>query len=200
MIDDNPYITLLNNMRENMMRGVMIGLPGHVVAYDDSLQRAVVECGIQRHIGKGEYRTLPKISHVPVQFAGTAAWSIFHELPTGTEGFVHFSQRAVDYWLEQGGPVQPLDARMFNANDAFFAPGYRSMKTAIAGLPTEGIGMSSASGDVRLHLSDSGIELKVGGERLSLSAEGLRHNDKNIGATHQHGGVENGGGKTDTPE
>ena len=199
MIDDNPYLTLLNNIRENMMRGVMIGLPGHVIAYDDNLQRAVVECGIQRHIGKGEFKTLPKIAHVPVQFSGTAGWTIFHELPVGTEGFIHFSQRAVDYWLEQGGPVQPLDARMFNASDAFFAPGYRSMKTAISGLPTEGLGMSNARGDVRLHLRDNSIELTVGGETLSLSAEGLQHNGKNIGATHKHGGVENGGGETDAP-
>ncbi|MFC0227396.1 Gp138 family membrane-puncturing spike protein [Serratia aquatilis] len=178
----------------------MIGLPGQIVAYDDSLQRAVVECGIQRHVGKGEYKTLPKISHVPVQFSGSTDWTVFHELPAGTEGFIHFSQRAVDYWLEQGGPVQPLDARMFNASDAFFAPGYRSMKTVIPGLPTDGIGMSNASGTVRLHLNDEGIELKVGGQRLSLSSDGLRHNGVNIGSDHRHGGVRSGPDKSGTPE
>lgn len=207
MIDDNPYITLLNNMRENLMRGVMVGLPGHIVAYDDSLQRAVVECGIQRHIGNGEYKTLPKISHVPVQFAGTAEWTIFHELPAGTEGFVHFSQRAVDYWLEQGGPVQPLDARMFSANDAFFAPGYRSMKTVIPGLPSEGIGMSNRAGDVLLHLSAGKALLSAGDSSFTVTPDAvdirspkLTHNGVNIGATHQHGGVRSGPDKSGTPE
>ncbi|CAI2056353.1 Gp138 family membrane-puncturing spike protein [Serratia entomophila] len=200
MIESNPLYSALMAMKPFLMRDLMIGMPGQVLSYDPDTQRAVIECGIQRHTGEGNYRTIDPIEGVPVQFAGTAAWIVFHELPEGTEGFIHFSQRAVDHWLNTGGPAVPFNARMFNASDAFFAPGYRSMKTVIPGLPTDGIGMSNASGAVRFHLNDSGIELKVGGERLSLSAEGLRHNGKNIGATHKHGGVENGGGKTDTPE
>lgn len=200
MIESNPLYSALMAMKPFLMRDLMIGMPGQVLSYDPDTQRAVIECGIQRHTGEGNYRTIDPIEGVPVQFAGTAEWIVFHELPEGTEGFIHFSQRAVDHWLNTGGPAVPYNARMFNASDAFFAPGYRSMKTVIPGLPTDGIGMSNASGTVRLHLNDSGIELKVGGERLSLSAEGLLHNDKNIGATHKHGGVENGGGKTDTPE
>lgn len=200
MADPNAFLTLLSSLRQNLLWDLMICLPGKVIDYDPDLQRAVVECGIQRHEGNGEFKTLPEIRHVPVQFSGSANWSVFHELPEGTEGLIHFSQRSVDYWLNQGGPVRPLDARMFDATDAFFAPGYRSRATCISGLPTEGVGMSNASGAVRLHLTDSGIDLTVGGERLSLSADGLKHNDKNIGATHTHGGVENGGGKTNTPE
>lgn len=199
MKDSNPFLTMLKGLRPRLLWDLMICLPGKVIDYDPDLQRAVVECGIQRHEGNGEFKTLPEIRHVPVQFSGSADWSVFHELPEGTEGLIHFSQRSVDYWLEQGGPVRPLDARMFDATDAFFAPGYRSRATCISGLPTEGIGMSSASGTVRFHLTDAGIDLTVGGERLSLSAEGLQHNGVNIGATHTHGGVENGGGKTDVP-
>lgn len=200
MAEPNTFLTLLGNLRQNLLWDMMIGLPGKVISYDPDIQRAVVECGIQRHEGGGEFETLPEINHVPVQFAGSAKWSVFHELPEGTEGYIHFSQRAVDYWLSQGGPVKPFDARMFDANDAFFAPGYRSRATCISGLPTEGIGMSNASGSVRLHLTDSGINLSVGSQTLFLSPDGLKHNGKNIGATHRHGGVEPGGAKTDEPE
>ncbi|VUS78624.1 Gp138 family membrane-puncturing spike protein [Klebsiella grimontii] len=200
MAEPNTFLTLLGNLRQNLLWDMMIGMPGKVIIYDPDIQRAVVECGIQRHEGGGEFETLPGINHVPVQFAGSAKWSVFHELPEGTEGFIHFSQRAVDYWLSQGGPVKPFDARMFDANDAFFAPGYRSRATCISGLPTEGIGMSNASGSVRLHLSDGGINLKVGSQTLSLSSDGLTHNGKNIGSTHKHGGVEKGGNITKEPE
>ncbi|BEL99002.1 hypothetical protein I5R28_10730 [Serratia marcescens] len=199
MKDSNPFLTMLKGLQPRLLWDLMICLPGKVIDYDPDLQRAVVECGIQRHEGNGEFKTLPEIRHVPVQFSGSAVWSVFHELPEGTEGLIHFSQRSVDYWLEQGGPVRPLDARMFDATDAFFAPGYRSRATCISGLPTEGIGMSNASGTVRLHLTDAGVELTAGGQKLSLSPEGLRHNGVNIGATHTHGGVENGGGNTDVP-
>ena len=40
------------------------------------------------------------------------------------------------------------------------------------------IGMSNASGSVRLHLYDGGIKLNVGSQRLSLSFDGLTHNGK----------------------
>lgn len=109
-----------------------------------------------------------------MQFSGSPGWSVFHELPEGTEGLIHFSQRSVDYWIEQGGPVRPLDARMFDATDAFFAPGYRSRATSISGLPNEGVGMSNASGSVRLHLSDGGINSKWGVKRSRCRLTGLR--------------------------
>ncbi|WP_255562230.1 Gp138 family membrane-puncturing spike protein [Rahnella sp. PD12R] len=151
-----------------------------------------------------------------VQFAGTAQWSVFHELPEGTEGFIHFSHRSVDYWLEQGGPVRPLDARMFDASDAFFAQGYRSRASCIAGLPTTGIGMSNAGGTVQLQLTDNGVKMVAGsqvlqltengmvmtaGEQvLELGAGGLTHNGVKIGGTHKHGGVQSGESKSGTPE
>lgn len=200
MKDTNPYLTLLKKSKRLLLLDVNVGLPGKVISYNPDTQRAVVECGIQKHIGAGEFRTIPKIEHVPVQFAGTAEWLVFHELPEGTEGYIHFSHRAVDYWIDQGGPVQPLDARMFDLSDAFFAPGYRSRATCISGLPTRGIGMSSASGSVRLHLTDGGIDLQVGDQTLSLSSEGLKHNGKNIGSSHKHGGVEQGGDYTSEPK
>lgn len=200
MKDTNPYLSLIKDMKRVLLLDVMVGLPGKVLSYNPDTQRAVVECGIQKHTGGGEFRTIPGIEHVPVQFAGTAQWIVFHELPEGTEGYIHFSHRAVDYWIDQGGPVRPLDARMFDSSDAFFAPGYRSRATCIPGLPTSGIGMSSASGSVRLHLTDGGIDLKVGEQTLSLSSEGLKHNGKNIGSTHTHPGVERGGSSTYEPE
>lgn len=198
--DTNPFLTMLMQIRPQLLWDLMFCLPGKVTDYDPDLQRAVVEIGIQRHEGGGVFNTLPEIKHVPVQFAGSPEWSVFHELPEGTEGLIHFSQRSVDYWIEQGGPVRPLDARMFDATDAFFAPGYRSRATSISGLPNEGIGMSNASGSVRLHLSDGGINLKVGSQTLSLSSDGLTHNGKNIGSTHKHGGIEKGGSTTKEPE
>lgn len=216
MKDSNPFLTMLRQLRPNLLWDLMIGLPGQVISYDADLQRAVVEVGIQRHEGKGEYKTLPHIEHVPVQFAGSAKWTVFHELPEGTEGYIHFSHRAVDYWLDQGGTARPLDSRMFDASDAFFAPGYRSRKTRIAGLPTTGIGMSNAEGTVQLQLSDAGVkmlagsqlfeltqtrvEISAGGQMLALGPTGFTHNGVNIGATHKHGGVASGDKKTSIPE
>lgn len=200
MDNDNPLQELLLPLRRNILTGMMVGMPGKVMAYDAESQRAQIQCGIQKHTGDGEFITLPVIDDVPVKFAGSARWSFFHELPAGTEGFIHFSQRAIDNWLDRGGPAPPSDSRLFNMTDAFFSPGYRSAVTAIEGLPESGIGLTNADGTVLMHLTDAGIKLVVGGQVLELSEAGLLHNGKNIGSTHIHGGVERGGAITDVPQ
>ncbi|ABS48144.1 MULTISPECIES: Gp138 family membrane-puncturing spike protein [Yersinia pseudotuberculosis complex] len=225
MIESNPLYTTLMMLKQTMIHDLMIGIPGKVISYNSRLQRAVVECGIQRHIGDNQFITLPLIEHVPVHFSGSAEWTVFHELPTGTEGYIHFSQRSIDNWLSQGGPVAPLDARMFNPSDAFFAPGYRSQQTVIAGLPTDGIGFSNKSGGVRIHLTESEIKLVAGGTTLVLTGSGMRYSGpefSNDGQTmlngrtevtqgglavgdlevgeHDHGGVQRGNDRTDGPQ
>jgi len=68
-------------------------------------------------------------------------------------------------------------------------------------------------GSVTLKLVDDGLELTVGGTSVKITGSSfevdadnvpiigvsLTHNDKNIGHTHVHGGVEPGGADTDTP-
>ncbi|MGM3159954.1 Gp138 family membrane-puncturing spike protein [Dickeya undicola] len=196
----NPLFHAFNAASEALISGLMIGMPGHIVAYNPDTNRAQVQCAIQRKTPGGAYESLPVLINVPVQLTGSGGWTVFHELPDGTEGYVHFSQSAVDSWLDAGGEVAPPDNRMFSASDAFFAPGYRSLKTAIPGLPVTGIGMSNRDGSMRIHLTNSGVTITAGGSVLSLTPSGLTHNGINIGATHVHGGVEPGGSKSDIPE
>ena len=61
-------------------------------------------------------------------------------------------------------------------------------------------------GDVRLTIRDQVLEVLVGGVTLKVTPEGIAitggkvtHEDKNIGATHIHGGVIPGGGLPDVP-
>ncbi|MEI7407901.1 Gp138 family membrane-puncturing spike protein [Pectobacterium aroidearum] len=200
MKSTNPLFSAIQAASMNMLGDLMIGMPGHVVAYDSEKQRAQVECGIQRRMPDGAIETLSVLINVPVQFSGSADWVLFHELPAGTEGYIHFSQRSVDAWLDMGGPVPPTGPEMFSASDAFFSPGYRSLKTAIPGLPTSGVGMSNRDGSVRIHLTDDGITLTVGEQTLTFSSGGLMHNGTNIGSNHFHGGVESGGSNTKGPQ
>ncbi|WP_315707394.1 Gp138 family membrane-puncturing spike protein [Brenneria uluponensis] len=200
MKSTNPLFSAIQSAGMEMVGGLMIGMPGHVVAYYPSTQRAQIECGIQRQMSDGTVQTLPLLVNVPVQFPGSADWSVFHELPAGTEGYIHFSQRSVDAWLDMGGPAPPTGPEMFSASDAFFSPGYRSLKTAIPDLPTSGIGMSNSAGTVTIHLTDKGVRLTADGQTLELTSSGLVHNGTNIGSDHIHSGVERGGGNTNGPQ
>ncbi len=63
-----------------------------------------------------------------------------------------------------------------------------------------------AFGDVRMTLRDGGLEISAAGVTLKLIGSGLsitggevRHDGKNIGATHTHGGVASGTAETEAP-
>lgn len=212
----NPLYRAMEAVKTSAIRDVMTTIPGHVMAYNPTTQRAQVQCGIQRKLA-GRYVDVPIIINVPVRFSGTAEWAVFHELPAGSEGLVHFAKQSIDAWIDQGGIVAPTDERQFSADDAFFSPGYRSLKTAIPDLPTSGMGMSNRSGSVRIHLTDDGITLTCGGVSLTVSSEGVIHSGKTTldGRTevtagglsvgniefgdHVHDGVETGTGSTQRP-
>lgn len=155
----NPFTALLEQTFDTLIRECMFCLPGKVTAFDPDTQRAQVEAGVQKLIN-GEPRTIPVINNVPVKFAGNDKWYLFHEITPETEGLIHFSQRAVDAWLDQGGPTAPNDTRKLSSDDAFFVPGVRSRPNQIPDFKNEGVGLSNYAGDVFIHLTDSGVSVK----------------------------------------
>lgn len=61
-------------------------------------------------------------------------------------------------------------------------------------------------GDIVVTMQADALRLAVGGVSLTISGNGIeieggrvRHNGKNIGDTHVHGGIERGGSRTDPP-
>lgn len=182
--NDNPLGFMLDEAFNGVLRGLMVCLPGRVMAFDPSTQLAQVQCGIRRIIN-GQPATIAVIENVPVQFSGDGEWYLWHQITPGeTEGLLHFSQRAVDTWINSGGVTTPVDFRMFSAQDAFFAPGYRSRPGAITGFTNEGCGLSSYDGATRVHLTSGNVEITAGS--VNIASSSLTHNGTNIGETHVH--------------
>lgn len=177
---------MLNEAFQGQLRGLFVCLPGRVISFDASNQRAQIECAIQKLVN-GEAVTISIINDVPVQFAGDPSWYHWHQITEGeTEGLIHFSQRAIDSFKNSGGTTAPVDFRMFDASDAMFSPGYRSDPHVIPEFVNEGAGISSMDGSTRIHLTDGAITLTAGGQTLVLDGSGLHHNGTNIGDTHVH--------------
>lgn len=182
--EDNPLGFMLNEAFEGVLRGLMVCLPGRVMAFDPETQQAQVQCGI-RQIINDQPTTMPVIENVPVQFAGDSQWYFWHQITPGeTEGLIHFSQRAVETWINSGGVTTPVDFRMFNAADAFFAPGFRSEPGAIPSFTNDGCGMSSYDGSTSVHLTSGHIEMSA--DSVNISSSTLTHNGTNVGDTHIH--------------
>jgi hypothetical protein len=182
---NSPFLDMINEAINAQLRNLMVCLPGKVVSFDPETQMAQVECGIQKRINS-VFRTIPVIDNVRVQFAGDGEWYFWHQVGPGTEGLIHFSQRAVDTWNDQGGPVAPHELRMFSAEDAYFVPGIRSTPRLIPAFVNEGVGIGSYDGATRLHLTPGQIKWEAGGQTLTLDSAGLKHNGTSVGDTHVH--------------
>lgn len=189
-MSESPFLDLINEAIESRLRDLMVCLPGKVIAFDPASQMAQIECGIQKRIN-GTFRTIPVIENVRVQFAGDGEWYMWHQVGPGTEGLIHFSQRAIDTWNEQGGPVAPHELRMFSAEDCYFVPGIRSTPRIIPGFVNEGVGMSSYDGATRIHLTPGAINLTapsitLNASDVAINSGTLTHNGTNVGDTHTH--------------
>lgn len=152
----NPLTYMMVEVLDEWVRQLMFTLPGRIVSFDPSTQLAQVEAGIQRVV-EGRGQTIPVIEQVPVCFPGDGAYYFWHQITPGeTEGLLHFSQRAIDTWIDQGGPIPPHELRVLSEEDCFFEPGYRSRPSAIPGFKNDGAGISNYAGDQYLHLLANG--------------------------------------------
>ncbi len=152
----SPLTHMLSEVLDAWMRQAMFTLPGRVLDFNPETQLAKVEAGIERVVN-GQGITIPPIENIPVCFPGDGKYYFWHQITNGeTEGLLHFNQRAIDTWIERGGPVAPHETRILSEEDCFFEPGYRSKPGAIPNFKNDGAGISNYAGDQYIHLKSNG--------------------------------------------
>lgn len=150
--------------------------PGTIVQYVPEMRRASVRPDFKiveiDHDGNEQVVDHPIIHHVPVVFPSTDAFAITFPLGVGDTVELRSSMRSLDRWLEQGGPLDPIDDRMFDVNDAIATPGLASWNKVRSG----------SDGPMRLEHFDTGamIELYPDG-KIVLTSDDVRLGD--VGAT-----------------
>lgn len=211
------------------MKSVYTSIPGHVLAFDASTQRAQIQIGIQRVDINGITWVPAPIVDVPVQFPGDG-FTVEYQIDTGCEGIVLFSQRCIDAWKQTGGTADNPEGRFHDSQDAMFIPGIRSLPNVIKGFSNNGIKLRNEDGTQYAWLKNDG-SLAVGNTNASvniaanglvniLNASGsiqlLANGTVNINGmmiapngvttiqgiefgTHRHTGVEPGGGTSGGP-
>jgi len=98
-------------------------LPGEIVSYDYTKQKANVKILLRKQLKDSEVFTYPELTNVPVIFPRTSEFSMHWPLNSGDNVALFFSERSLDDWLNAGGTVTPLDPRKFDLSDAIAIPG-----------------------------------------------------------------------------
>ena len=149
---------LLSKFRESMAAQIHTALPGKIVRYDSSAQKADVQPLIKdRYVdeaGALQVRTLPVIPAVPVQFPGAGGYRITFPVAEGDTGLLLFAESSLDKWLVSGGTVDPEDDRRHDLTDAVFLPGLRDFGHALASAPTDRATFGKDDG-LQIHISPS---------------------------------------------
>lgn len=161
-----PLNTVIQTAFQNNMKDVYTGIPGHILAFNPSTQRAQVQIGIIRVQVDETTFNVPPIVDVPVQFPGDD-YVLEYQINPGCEGYIHFSQRCLDGWKQTGGIADNPVARFHNKQDAFFAPGGRSLANPIAAFSNDGVRLRDSTGNRHVWIKNDGSMVVKNGQSVT---------------------------------
>lgn len=128
---DNEFSAALEQAIEAAVSDVNTTVPGTIVSFDASRNRAVVRPSLPKRLADGTELAAPDIHEVPVQWP-TASGGVLFTMPIrpGDGVTLHFAQRALDEWLT-GDATAPQDPRRYDLTDAVAVPGLRAAMPAV---------------------------------------------------------------------
>lgn len=153
---------LLARFRQSFSAQIHTSLPGKIVRYDATTQKADVELLIKDRYtdetGALQVKTFPVIPAVPVLFPGAGGYRITFPIAEGDTGLVMFTEASLDKWLVSGGTVDPEDDRRHDLTDAVFQPGLRDFGHALSSAPTDRATFGKDDG-LQIHISPSALRI-----------------------------------------
>jgi hypothetical protein len=108
------------------LKNVHTILPGKIVEYDYTAQKASVLPTIKEKFYTGKVLSMPIIANVPVIFPRTANASITFPLEKDDKVLLLFSEKSLERWLSKGDEVEAGVNRRFDLTDCIAIPGLYS--------------------------------------------------------------------------
>ena len=132
-------------------------LPGHVVSYDAAKKTAVCQPGIKR-IFRGDKGAvdLPQLVDCLVSFPSGGGFALSFPIAKGDECELRFSERALDYWWQNGGTQLPSEYRTHDLSDAICQVGISSLPNVPSGLATDAVELRANDGSSKVRIDQSG--------------------------------------------
>lgn len=148
-------------------------LPGHIVSFDSDNQTAKVQPGIQRIFAQQGAVNLPELVDVPVCFPGGGGYFMTFPVAQGDECVLVFSERAIDFWWQNGGVQLPAEYRTHDLSDAFAFVGVNSKPHRLSSMRADGAELRTRDGSTRVSLVGGKVFIGTGQSSLAASSAEL---------------------------
>jgi hypothetical protein len=146
----------LKAVHRELMKDVGTSIPGNIIAFDPDVQLAQVQIGIERIDVNGKRYTPPPLIECPVLVPGGKQFIIEHQIDSGDECLIIFSQRCIDGWVNNGGVANNPILRYHSFDDAMVIVGLRSQPGKVTGHANNGVRMRNEAGDKYIWLKNDG--------------------------------------------
>ena len=160
-------------MIQTILLQMFTAMPGTIQSYNPALGTVTVQPGIKRkYIKDDEVVNLPIINSVPVVFPRAGQAALTFPLKKGDECLLVFSQRSIERWKTQGGPVEAGDPRHHDMSDAFAIPGgYPFTKPLVGADPNNVVLQNGISSKVTLGTAKA--DISVGLAKMTMASGGF---------------------------
>lgn len=196
-----------------MLCGLRVSCPGIIQSFDPVKQTVTVQLAIRENILQNLVRTpiaIAPLVDVPVVFPRGGKCTLTMPIQQGDECLVVFGDMCIDGWWQSGGIQNQLDKRRHDLSDGFCIPGPWSQTRTLLNYSPNTTQLRSDDGQTIIELDPTGkvnvtaSQVNVQGTQVTVSASqnvnvsGNGHTtiEGKDFLTHQHTGVQTGGGVT----
>jgi hypothetical protein len=207
-------LNAFQDMAESQRSEMNTSMPGTIVSYDATTNRAVVRPDLPKRLASDEELPPPNIVEVPIIWTTSSGGKSGLTLPVkpGDGVMLAFQQRSLEGWLS-GNKDMPDDPRQFDLSDCVAIPGCSATgvsahptdvvlkfnETELSISPDNSIRIGNNNGFISI---DSDGNIIVQAKSLKLQADTI-HVDASGHSftleTHQHIGVRSGPDVSGTP-
>ena len=182
-------------------------LPCKVVAHNRNTNRVDIQPLIMLKATDGSKINRQIIKNIPVFRFGGGGFFISVPIKVGDFGWIKANDRDISLMVQSGGSADiPNTKRLHSFNDGLFFPD--TLKDwIINGKNANALVISSLDGSTCIAVDNGRVEIDtqdliINATNIQFNSSTFRHNDKNVGDTHNHlqnDGNDLGGGVNTSP-
>lgn len=182
-----------------------VAIPAIVQEFDAATQTVTVQIALREVVrmpAGAQNIAIQPVYKVPVCLPRAGGFALTLPIEAGDEGMLVFCDMCIDLWWARGGVQNQLERRRHDLSDCGFFPGIWNQKRLLSNYSANSAQLRSDDGSVVVDLATTGITLtgpKVTVNSLGdvdIAASGNVNIQGKTWLSHQHTGVQTGGGDT----